>query len=39
MGRACNMHWEIRNAYKVLVGKSGGRDYSEELGVMRGYLN
>jgi hypothetical protein len=24
---------EMRNAYKILVGKTGGRDNSEDLGI------
>jgi hypothetical protein len=25
MGKACSMHWETRNAYRVLVGKPQGK--------------
>jgi hypothetical protein len=25
MGRACSTNWEKRNAYKILVGKPGGK--------------
>jgi hypothetical protein len=27
---------DIRNAYKILVGKSEGKDHAEELGISRG---
>jgi hypothetical protein len=33
MGGACSPHGEKRNTFKILIGKSKGRDHSEDLGV------
>jgi hypothetical protein len=33
MGRACNMHGERRSVYRVLVGKTEGRNHLVDLGV------
>jgi hypothetical protein len=33
MSGACSTHGEMRNAYKIFVGKSEGRTHMEDLGV------
>jgi hypothetical protein len=33
MGGACSKHEEMRNAYKIIVGKPNVRGYSGDLGV------
>jgi hypothetical protein len=33
MGGTCSMHGDIRNAYKILVGKLKGKEHTEDLSV------
>jgi len=33
MGGSCRLNGEMRNSYKILVGKPERKDYFEELGV------
>jgi hypothetical protein len=30
---------DLRNAYKILVGKPNGRDYLEDLGIVRSIIS